>query len=332
MRPRNLRVRVAIFGGVSAVLVVAIVLLLALRARRAAIIDIQRQTLLTVEAFAQAAGAWISRGDLDTVSRVAELMLTGSSLYVQVIHGDTSLVERIDPSWQGLPPALRASSSLSGPSGRFRRDHSVWYVDVLIPLTTGELPQDTGYVRAGVDVGFVRAGLAASNLRAAGMGAVGWAVCLAAFFLLMRRSVRHTASKEPGEVRGAILHCDGLTIDTATVEVSLDGRPVRLTPKQFELLTLLAASRGRVISDQEIIARLWPDSPYADSNDVRQCVYKLRRRMNSVQPSAGMRIDNVKGFGYRLLGAEPEPTREPVKLRWSRLRAAHPRDEGGNSK
>lgn len=328
---RNLPVRFIVFGGVSTILIVAIVLVFALRTQRVAVADVQTQTLLTVEAFAQAAEAWISRGDLETISRVADLMLSGSSLYVQVVHGNTALVERVDTSWQGLPPPLQTSVPPSESSGRFRRDRSVWYVDALVPLPSAGTQANPGYVRAGIDVGFVRAQVVAATFRTAGVGAVGWAVCLAAFLALMKRS----SSAVPGERAdgaNAILRHGGWTIDTASVEVTVDGKRVRLTPKQFELVSLLAAAQGRVVSDQEIIARLWPESPYADSNDVRQCVYKLRRRMSSVHPGTETRIDNVKGFGYRLLAAEPEETQQPLKPRPLRPRGIRRRCEGGRSK
>ncbi len=329
MRPTNLRARFVLVVAISAVLTVAIVLTFALRARHAVITDTQRKTLSTVEAFAQATGAWISRGDLDTVSRVADLMLSGSSLYVEVVQGDTTLVERIDTSWQGSPPLRRSSDPLSEPSGRFHRDRSIWYVDTLSPLTIDSVSSSTGYVRAGIDISFARARVAAVYLRTAGMGALAWiACCIVAFFALIGRS---SISESPVERETAILKHGGLTIDTASVEIALNGRPIQLTPKQYELLTLLAAHRGGVVSDHEIVARLWPESAYADSNDVRQCVYKLRSRMNSVQPGAGKCIDNVKGFGYRLLEPEPIAARRSIKTRPSSLHTALQRDKGGRN-
>lgn len=328
---RNLPVRFIVFGGVLTILTVTIVLVFALRTQRVAVMDVQTQSLLTIEAFAQAAEAWISRGDLETISRVADLMLSGSSLYVQVVHGNTALVERVDTSWQGLAPPLQTSVPPSESSGRFRRDHSVWYVDALVPLPSAGIPPNPGYVRAGIDVGFVRDRVVAANLRTAGLAAIGWAVCLAAFLALMKRP-GSTVPEERTDGTSAILRHGGLAIDTASVEVTVDGKRVRLTPKQFELVSLLAAAQGRVVSDQEIIARLWPESPYADSNDVRQCVYKLRRRMNSVHPGTQERIDNVKGFGYRLLAMEPEETQEPLKPRPLRPRGIRRRYEGGRNK
>jgi DNA-binding winged helix-turn-helix (wHTH) protein len=330
VRLRNLPVRFIVFGGVSTVLIVTIVLVFALRTQREVVMDVQTQAVLTVEAFAQAAEAWISRGDLETISRVADLMLSGSSLYVQVVHGNTALVERVDTSWRGLPPPLQTSVPPSGSSGRFRRDHSVWYVDALVPLPSAGIAPSSGYVRAGIDVGFVKAQVVAATLRTAGLGAIGWAVCLAAFLALMRRP----SSALPGEQTddsSVILRHGGWTIDTASVEVTVDGKRVRLTPKQFELAGLLTAARGRVVSDQEIIARLWPESPYADSNDVRQCVYRLRRRMNAAHPGTETRIDNVKGFGYRLLATEPEETQEELKPRPLRPRGIRRRCEGGRN-
>ena len=79
-----------------------------------------------------------------------------------------------------------------------------------------------------------------------------------------------------------------------------------LTPKQFALLSLLAASPGRVFSDEEIIDAVWPASAYADGKDVKQYVYLLRRRLSQTGGEGSEIIVNVPGFGYRL---EPPLTR-----------------------
>ena len=92
----------------------------------------------------------------------------------------------------------------------------------------------------------------------------------------------------------------GLRVEEATKRVSLFGQEVSLTPKQYALLSLLASEPGRVFSDREIIAAIWSESAYADSKDVKQQVYLLRRRLATVHPDGARLVANAPGFGYRL--------------------------------
>ena len=86
--------------------------------------------------------------------------------------------------------------------------------------------------------------------------------------------------------------------------VRLFGEPVRLSPKQFAFLRLLASAPGRVFSDREILREVWPDSQYANSKDVKQYVYLVRQRLGKVRPGAEGMIVTVPGFGYKLVPPE----------------------------
>lgn len=91
----------------------------------------------------------------------------------------------------------------------------------------------------------------------------------------------------------------GLYIDDRRKIVLVNGAPVRLSAKEFDLLKLLASDRGRVFSSTEIIERVWRDSGRATRSDVRQAIYLLRRRIEN-DPHDPRWILTVKGFGYAL--------------------------------
>jgi DNA-binding winged helix-turn-helix (wHTH) protein len=55
-------------------------------------------------------------------------------------------------------------------------------------------------------------------------------------------------------------------LDTATRELSRDGRPLALTPKAFDILAMLVANRPRVVSKADLQERLWPDRFVVDKN------------------------------------------------------------------
>jgi len=90
-----------------------------------------------------------------------------------------------------------------------------------------------------------------------------------------------------------------LTIDDVRKEVRLKERTVTLSPKEYSLLKLLASSPGRVFTSDEILAELWPESPYATGQDVQKYVYLLRRKLER-DPKNPELVLTSRGFGYRL--------------------------------
>ncbi|MBU1049370.1 response regulator transcription factor [Candidatus Bipolaricaulota bacterium] len=95
-----------------------------------------------------------------------------------------------------------------------------------------------------------------------------------------------------------------LKIDDLRKQVSIHGRTIRLSPKEYQLLKLLASSPGRVFTSDDILLELWPkDMPdekrYADVQDVQKYVYLLRRKLE-IDPKEPELVLTVRGFGYRL--------------------------------
>jgi len=96
-----------------------------------------------------------------------------------------------------------------------------------------------------------------------------------------------------------LIECGHITIDDRTKVVTVDGEPVPLSPKEYELLKLLASDPGRVFTNEEIIESLWEERGRATSMDVKQYIYHLRNRIER-NPQSPVLIQNVKGFGYKL--------------------------------
>jgi len=95
------------------------------------------------------------------------------------------------------------------------------------------------------------------------------------------------------------IHRGPINIDKRTKSVTVFGKCVSLSPKEFTLLALLARDTGRVYTNEEIIAELWDANSRAPSADVKQYIYQLR---NKLEPDSHFPqwIQNVKGFGYKL--------------------------------
>lgn len=90
-----------------------------------------------------------------------------------------------------------------------------------------------------------------------------------------------------------------LFIEDGSKEVVNRGQIIRLSPKEYELLKLLASEPGRVFSDEGILQRIWPDSSSATADDVRKYIRFLRQKLEE-NPENPKLIVTVRGFGYKL--------------------------------
>ncbi len=95
------------------------------------------------------------------------------------------------------------------------------------------------------------------------------------------------------------LRVGALEIDDRLKQVTLRGEPLHLSPKEYELLSLLASDLNKVFSDEDIIETLWPQGT-AVSNDVKRYIHLLRQKVEA-DPKTPERVVTVRGFGYRLI-------------------------------
>lgn len=102
-------------------------------------------------------------------------------------------------------------------------------------------------------------------------------------------------ARRPSAARAPVLEAAGIRFDTASRMVSRFGRPVDLARKELEVLEVLLAADGAVVSAEELLERVWDE--YADpfTTAVRTTIKKLRRKLGEPDP-----IETVIGTGYRL--------------------------------
>src|SRR5260370_21133971 len=93
-----------------------------------------------------------------------------------------------------------------------------------------------------------------------------------------------------------------LTIDFADVRASCDNTNVKLTNKEFLLLSTLAKKRGRVITRQQLLDQVWGYSYYGDARTLDVHIRRLRQKLGA----CGDCIETVVGVGYRFLGCGSE--------------------------
>lgn len=101
-----------------------------------------------------------------------------------------------------------------------------------------------------------------------------------------------------GTAPRGVITTGGLVINQNTRDVSVDGRAVTLTPKEFDLLTFLASSPRRVYSRSQLLRHVWESSDrWQDDNTVAEHIYRIRRKLD---PDNRHRcIETVRGVGYR---------------------------------
>ena len=107
---------------------------------------------------------------------------------------------------------------------------------------------------------------------------------------VLRRGASHAAPGAGTTYRGA-----QLTADFDAVSVSVEGKPVRLTRREFELLRHLVENRNRVLSRDRLLERVWGYDRDVETRSVDVHVGRLRTKLGP----AGRQIETLVGLGYR---------------------------------
>ena len=112
------------------------------------------------------------------------------------------------------------------------------------------------------------------------------------------RRMAQTQSGLPDIVRVGPIH-----IDRAAHRVTVENAELDLTPTEFKLLMTLAERRGRVQSRALLLEIVWDAAPDIQTRTVDMHVQRLRTKLGA----AGELIETIRGFGYRLRAAPPQP-------------------------
>ena len=118
----------------------------------------------------------------------------------------------------------------------------------------------------------------------------------------IRAVLRRTKSAQPGEQRPQVIQVGDLTIDPWSRTVTQAGRAIELTPKEFDVLFALAVEPDRVLTLDDLLARVWgaeydgqPQIVYVNIRWLRQ---KLEK--DSHNPT---HLISVRGVGYKLVAS-----------------------------
>jgi len=114
----------------------------------------------------------------------------------------------------------------------------------------------------------------------------------------LRRYCRYVspASKEMDE---DVVEIDDLIINVSTHEVTVGDQALKLTPREFAILLLLARNRGMVMSMEQIYEKVWKDDFMDSNNTVMVHIRKIREKIE-VDPRKPRFIKTVWGVGYKI--------------------------------
>lgn len=118
---------------------------------------------------------------------------------------------------------------------------------------------------------------------------------------LIREEVSATQEGTASVDIDAPLQFGNMEVDLARREVRLEGKPVRIKPKEFDLLVFLARNRGIALSRDLILDRVWGWEHDGSSRTVDVHIRWLREKIEP-DPGNAQRIITVRGIGYRFDG------------------------------
>jgi two-component system KDP operon response regulator KdpE len=117
---------------------------------------------------------------------------------------------------------------------------------------------------------------------------------------LIARIRAHLRARQPNEPPKPVLEVGRIRVDVPGHCVLLDGAEVKLTPKEFDLLVLLIANHGKIVTHRQLLHELWGKEHEGDTQYLRVYVGQLRQKLKD-DPGEPQFIGNEPGIGYRFI-------------------------------
>ncbi len=114
----------------------------------------------------------------------------------------------------------------------------------------------------------------------------------------------------PKVARPPVVRIGRMTVDTDARAVKVDGAPVRLTLKEYQILELLALRRGATVSKEELLVHLYGSGKAPHRKIIDVFVSKLRRKLAAASGGASQ-IETLWGMGYCLRDLSDANTSRP---------------------
>jgi len=108
----------------------------------------------------------------------------------------------------------------------------------------------------------------------------------------LTRRVYHQSEPE-------LMEIGPFTINTRGRSVANDGKPIKLTEKEFELVTYIFRNLGRLLTRQQILSSVWGYESDVNTRTVDTHISRIRKKLN-LMPEFGWRLSSIYHQGYRL--------------------------------
>ncbi len=111
---------------------------------------------------------------------------------------------------------------------------------------------------------------------------------------LLQRGETHTPTKP---TKAEVYEFEGVVLDAEAYEVTVNGEPVELTVKEFEIVKLLIESPGRVYSRDKLVSRVWDEEFEGDVRVVDSHIARIRTKLGDW---GAAHLVTVYGTGYKI--------------------------------
>jgi len=115
---------------------------------------------------------------------------------------------------------------------------------------------------------------------------------------VLRRSGRDAATTPDPPVE-----IDGLRLDPGARRASLDGAPLELSRKEFDLLARLMRDAGRVVTREDLMSDVWDENWFGSTKTLDVHIGFLRRKLDDDAAEPRF-LHTVRGVGFRFTGAD----------------------------
>jgi two-component system KDP operon response regulator KdpE len=113
----------------------------------------------------------------------------------------------------------------------------------------------------------------------------------------VRTALRHRLQEQGGR---PVFHSGDLAVDLVRRRVTVDGREVKLSPKEYDILQQFVIHAGKVLTHRHLLREVWNAEDAGDVQSLRVFIRQLRQKLEA-DPARPRHILTEPGVGYRLL-------------------------------
>ena len=123
-------------------------------------------------------------------------------------------------------------------------------------------------------------------------------------YLSVKRQEEITGKTGDKPDNDAVYEFADIIINRKTKETTMQGKPLPLTPNEYQLLTYLISNRDRAVSRAELLDKIWGYETQVETRVADDTVKRLRKKISK----SDAKISTIWGYGFRLVNRSDEDT------------------------